>query len=258
GYKGSANFRIYCEWDGTATEPLWADTFLPACGYVKTTNTFNPLTEAPGSNVKTLTIGLWREPYFLSLAGAMGSAKIKFLAGRPVFIDFAFQGVWQAVVDDDPPSITYPNTTKARYGGASGAAVYDSVSMCLASAVVDLGNEIYVRECPSKDAGYIAAHIVDRRPIITVDPESVAEATQARWAKLLDSSEAELSFVAKGAAGTSSDATFGVTMPKAQIVKNTLAERGKIATDAIEFQANKNGSTNDRALAINFVPKVDS
>lgn len=35
GYSGAATFRTYLEWDGTATEPAWADTFFPACGWVK-------------------------------------------------------------------------------------------------------------------------------------------------------------------------------------------------------------------------------
>ncbi len=35
GRIGTATFRTNLEWDGTATEPAWADTFFPACGWVK-------------------------------------------------------------------------------------------------------------------------------------------------------------------------------------------------------------------------------
>ena len=61
GRIGVATFRTYLEWDGTVTEPSWADTFLPACGYVKTGQVYTPRTEAPGTNVKTLTIGVYQD-----------------------------------------------------------------------------------------------------------------------------------------------------------------------------------------------------
>jgi len=51
-YKGKATFKTHCSWDGTVTEPSWADTFLPACGYVKTGQVFTPRTEIAGTNVK--------------------------------------------------------------------------------------------------------------------------------------------------------------------------------------------------------------
>jgi len=45
GYKGKATFKIDCGWDGTATEPSWADTFLPGCGWVKSGQVFTPRSE---------------------------------------------------------------------------------------------------------------------------------------------------------------------------------------------------------------------
>jgi hypothetical protein len=63
GYKGKATFKTDCGWDGSVTEPTWADTFLPACGWVKAGgNTFTPRSEGPGANVKTLTIGCYLGP----------------------------------------------------------------------------------------------------------------------------------------------------------------------------------------------------
>ena len=59
GYKGKVTFKHDAHWDGTATEPAWADTFLPACGWVKSGQVYTPRTEAPGTNVKTLTIGVY-------------------------------------------------------------------------------------------------------------------------------------------------------------------------------------------------------
>jgi hypothetical protein len=53
--------------------PDWVTTFLPACGLVESTGVFLPVDEAPGTNVKTLTIGLYEDGLFKSIRGAAGT-----------------------------------------------------------------------------------------------------------------------------------------------------------------------------------------
>src|SRR6056297_2582972 len=69
---GTATFRTDLAYDGTNI-PSWASVLLPACGWVLSTATFNPTSEAPGSNVKTLTIGGYIDGLFKQIYGAVGS-----------------------------------------------------------------------------------------------------------------------------------------------------------------------------------------
>ena len=263
GRTGTATFRTYLEWDGSATEPAWADTFFPACGWVKSGQVYTPRTESPGSNVKTLTIGLYQHDgatgtVFKSIAGAMGSFAVTLPTGRPGYIDWTFMGVWQEPTNETLISPTYPTGVHhCRFAG--GLAEWNDVNMCAEQAVINSGNNVIMRECPTKEAGYISAFITDRRPTITVNPEAVTIATQDRWAAwITGQNEYALELDCAGAAGTSSDAVLSFDAPKAQIINNQEGDRNGMVTDDVEFQCNKNGSTHDEELSITFTALVNS
>ncbi len=117
GYGGTVTFRTMLEWDGSSTEPAWADTFFPACGWVKTIGTYNPTSQEPGANVKTLTIAVYEDGVRKTLAGCMGTFVVTLPTGRPGYIDWTFTGVWQAPSDVALISPTYPTVTPLRYAG---------------------------------------------------------------------------------------------------------------------------------------------
>jgi len=251
GQVGVATFRTYLEWDGTATEPLWADTFFPACGYVKTGQVYTPRTEAPGSNVKTLTIGLYEDNgagsgIFKSIAGAMGNGVITAPTGRMGYIDWTFTGVWQVPTTVALITPTYPTVVGLRFAG--GLAEWDDANMCVESATIDLGNTVIMRECPTTEAGYISAFITNRQPTVSANPEAVALATQNRWAQWLASSEQTLEIDFNGP----TNSVLSVDAPKAQIIDNQEGDRNGLVTDEIEWQCNKNGATHDEELSITF------
>ena len=109
---GTLTFKTDAGWSGTGT-PEWADTLLPACGYVESSQVFRPTSEAPGSNVKTVTIGFYEwagsgDALFKVLAGAVGNFKIMADAGKVVMIEWEFKGVWQAPTDVTMIEPTYP------------------------------------------------------------------------------------------------------------------------------------------------------
>jgi len=58
GHQATCTFTTALRGDGAAGVPVWASTFLPACGWVNSAGTFSPLTQAPGSSVKTATIAM--------------------------------------------------------------------------------------------------------------------------------------------------------------------------------------------------------
>ena len=248
GHIGVATFRTMLEWDGTSTEPSWADTFFPACGWVKSTNTFTPRTEAHGTNVKTLTIGCYVDGVFKSIAGAMGTFVVTLPTGKPGYIDWTFTGVWQAPSDVAIITPTYPTVKGLRFAG--GLAEWNDVNLCVSQATVDAGNEVIMRECPTTEAGYISALVTNRVPRITVDPEAVTVAAQDRWAAWLASTEYALELDVGGP--TNSQLEFNA--PKAQIINQQEADRNRLVTDTLEFQCNKNGATHDEELSIVFTP----
>ena len=256
GRIGVATFRTYLEWDGTATEPSWADTFFPACGWVKTGQVYTPRSEAPGNNAKTLTIGVYEaEPtgsnaVLKRLAGCMGSFTVNLPTGRLGFIEWEFMGVWQAVTSVTMLSPTYPTAKGLRFAG--GLAEWDNVNMCVESATINSGNNVIMRECPTTAAGYISAFITDRRPTINLNPEAVTIATQDRWAKWLAESEHALELDLAGP--TTSVLSFDA--PKAQIINNQEGDRNGMVIDEIELQCNKNGTTHDEELSITFTAAV--
>lgn len=252
---GTATFRTNLEWDGSATEPSWADTFLPACGWVKSGQVFTPRSEGPGSNVKTLTIGCYVDGKFCSIAGAMGTFVVNLPTGKTGWIDWTFSGVWQGGSDVAILSPTYPTAKALRYAG--GLAEWNDVNLCVESVTINAGNTVIMRECPTTE-GFISAYITDRLPIITANPEAVTVATQDRWAAWLAETEYALEIDVAGPTGTASDAVLSFDAPKAQIINLQQGDRNGMVTDELEFQCNKNGTTHDQELSITFTALVNS
>jgi hypothetical protein len=246
GYKGRATFKTDTGWDGTATEPGWADTFLPAVGWVKSGQVFTPRSEAPGSNVKTLTIGAYVDGVFKSIRGAAGTGRWVSPTGKPSYIEWDFMGVWVAPSDVALITPTYPTTLPLRY--ATATTTWNSVALCLENITFDFGNEIILRECAATVAGYESALIVNRQPRITGNPEAKLIATQDRYGQLIASTEGILTWNLDGP--TNSTITFSA--PKAQIIGITEGDRSGLVIDEIEWAANKNGTTADQEVSITF------
>lgn len=247
GRIGTATFRTYWEWDGTATLPKSAELFLPACGWVKTGSVFTPRSEAPGTNVKTLTMACYVDGVLKQIAGAVGKFTLTLPTGKTAYFDWEFQGVLlDAPTDLAMLAPTYPTVKPLRFAG--GFAKWNAVNLCVSSVVIDSGNEIVMRECPTTDAGYISGIITNRKPKITADPEAVSVAAQDRWGAWLAQTEYALALDMAGPSGS----TVSIDVPKAQILNIQEADRGKLVTDQLEFAANKNGATHDQELSITF------
>lgn len=247
GYKGKMSFKTDCGWDGTATEPSWADTFLPACGLVKSGgNQFYPTTEAPGSNVKTLTMYCYMDGTIKGICGAVGNGKMVCPTGKPAYMEWDFQGIWIPPTDGAILAPTYPTALPLRY--ASSTTTYNSVALCLENLTLDFGNEIMMRECASTVGGYHSAIITNRNPKVTGNPEAKLVATRDSYGNFLASTEAALTWGLDGL----TNSFITIAAPKAQIVKIQEGDRSKLVTDEIEWQLNRNASTVDQEFSILF------
>lgn len=239
-------FKTYCEWDGTATEPSWADKYFPACGWVKSGQVYTPKSEAPGTNVKTLTFSHYIDGTLRKVTGAVGTFKATLISGKLAFIDWEFTGCWAG---ESSASILTPTyTTNTNYKWASGVCQWNDVDLRAAQAVIDAGNVIHMREDPSTASGYISGIITDRYPKITIDPEKVVIGTQDRHSLWLANTEYALE-LHLGGVGNSK---LQFDAPKAQILKITHTDRDKLTVDSIEMACNKNGTNQDQCLSITF------
>ena len=246
GYKGRATFKIDAGWDGTATEPTWADTFLPACGLVKALQVFTPRSEAPGANVKTLTIGAYCDGVFKSICGAVGTFKFVCPTGRMAFFEFDFQGIWVPPTDVAILAPTYPTALPLRY--ANSPTSFASTALCLENITLDCGNEITYRECASTASGYHSAIITGRIPKVTGNPEAKLIATRDPNGQFLAMTEGALTWGLDGP----TNSVLTTAAPKAQIIKVTEGYRNKLVTDEIEWQLNRNDSTQDQEFSFTF------
>lgn len=246
GHKAKATFKTDISWDGTATVPTWASVLLPSCGLVDASGTFTPRTEAPGSNVKTLSLGCYMDGMYKKMRGCVGNFKLVCPTGKRAYIEWEFSGIWITPTDTAMITPTYPTASPLRY--ATSTTTFNSVALCLENLTLDCGNEVMMRECAVNASGYITGIITNRIPKVTGNPEAKLLATRDPWAQLLASTEAALSWTIPGP----DDSYITISAPKAQVANIQEGERNRLVTDEIEWQLNRNGSTADTEFSIVF------
>jgi len=247
GMQGTCTIVHDLAYDGT-TIPSWASVLLPACGWVDTAGVFSPVSAGPGSTVKTLTIGHYKDGKRSLLSGAMGTFVITLETGKVGYITFTFTGKYSTNETDTAIiAPTYPTTLPMRF--AAGALTWNSVALCTSKVTIDAGNSVIMRECVNATdrSGYVSAIVTNRAPIITADPESVIVATQDRDAKWLTSSGEAFSCQI-GSAGTS----IVFAAPEAVLENKQQGNRNDMLTDDLTWLCAANASTADAELTITF------
>ena len=248
-YVGKISLKTHMGWDGTVTEPSFADTLFPMCGWVKTLQVFTPRTEYPGTNVKTGTLVIWEDGKYKVLKGCMGTFKINATSGELAIIEWEFSGVWVPETDVAIVAPTYPTAKALRH--ANSTSTWNSVAICYSKLTFDAGNVVTPVKCPTAEG--VSMYIVtDRNSKVTADPESKLVATQDRHAQMLAMTEGPLTFDIDGP----TTSVITIAAPKAQIIKNTEADRDGLTVDQIEFQLNKNVSAVDQESSITFTAAI--
>jgi hypothetical protein len=196
-----------------------------------------------------LTIGCYLDGVFKSIKGACGTFQMVFPTGRMAYIDWTFTGIWV----DDPSDVAIIDptldTAAVPLRAAGGTTVFNSVTICNESLTVDAGNTVVMRECATSEAGFHAAIITNRKPIITCNPEAKLVATRPSYTNWLNRLEAQ--FTADFASATG-DGEFQVLAPKAQLINVQEGDRNGIVTDELEFACNRNANTEDEELSFTF------
>ena len=248
---GTCTFRIHLYGDGAGGVPAWASTFLPACGWVNSTGTFTPRSEAPGTNVKTITIGVYENGKLKRLRGASGTFTIACESGQPIALDFTFTGVYMTESDATIPAPTYPTRVPIRFSGTT-FTIAAAAAPCFASINFDAGNNVILRECPSAadDSGYFNAIITDRTPTGTINPETVLIGTNNVYGKWVGHTPEALSLAVNDAEDT-------ITITAAAIQRTNVQEgdRNGIQIDDVTFQCNKSSGNDELAIVFSATPE---
>lgn len=249
GQTATVTFRTDIPWDGTATEPTIFSVLMPACGWTETTNVWKPRSEAPGTNVKTLTLGVYVDGLLKTIKGAVGTWVMTLPTGRMVTIEWTFTGVYVEPTSTAIIAPTYPTTNPLKFTSAA-ACTFNSVAMPVEQITITAGNEVIMLEDPTQASGFIHGIIVDRRPTIQANPESVLVATQNRHNIWTTYTPYAIQITLDGP----STSTLGITAPKAQILNIQEADRNRVVVDDIEFLCTKNGATQNEELYFTFTP----
>lgn len=161
----------------------WASLLLPACGMYLDTSVYRLSSLAPassGNNTDTLTFYFYQDGRRVALHGAMGTWRIVARAGQKIVIEWTFRCIENTPTDVALPTFTAPSALPARFAAAS--LTIASVSPKVAELVIDLGNEVQIREDANAAAGAHSAVIVNRRVNGTLRIESELVATYSPYA----------------------------------------------------------------------------
>jgi len=160
---------------------------LRACGMYFTTNVYGCTTLQ--SAHKTLTMYAFIGTNGAAcvrrgIRGAAGNARFVGAVGERAVWEFTFTGIHETADTDGTPSNTFAlKPTEDALNAVSHEAgvalpfmgvslTYDSLSVVVPTFTFDLGNEVVIRESVSSSAGGLHACIVNRKPMIEIEPDA--------------------------------------------------------------------------------------
>lgn len=247
GYSATCTFKTDIYGDGVGGVPAWATTFLPACGWTNSAGTFSPKTEAPGSNVKTLTLAQYIDGKRRMMRGCAGTFKLVAETGKIAMIEWTFTGVWGGETDATILAPTYPTALPMRT--ANSTFTLGSWAPAFAKIEIDAGNEVFLRpSATATDAsGYAAAIITGRRVGGTLDPEADLVATAPIHTDWTTPTERALTLTLRN---STDKVTW--TGAKTQLMNVQQGDRGGVVINTLAMQMNKSANAGNDELTIAF------
>lgn len=186
--------------NGTSTQAIEIDPILQACNLIPTyTAAATPGVQgaSPGSRDgyvtylpaiqstqgPSVTCYFWTQLKLHKLVGGKANIdKITWEAGKMVYIDFTVTGKYSAITDATFPTTAVFQIAKPPLFVSSSTSIGSYSGSVFSQLAVELGNTITMRKS-GIDADNIAGFVISSiAPKGTIDPESVAEATNPFWA----------------------------------------------------------------------------
>lgn len=245
---GEISFKVLAKGSGTAgTPPSWGK-LLKACGFGETIVASTSVTYAPKSlhaDIKTLTIGLYRQGLKKLLRGCRGSVKLSLRNGQPMALDFRFRGVYGGVTDVAMLTATGVDQTRepvflnASFDVGGFAALIETLEL-------DWGRELALQSDVNKQEGWASCLIVDANPVGTMDPEEELVATHDWHGRWINGTLGSLGFELNGGAGN----IITVNAPACQYMRVQEGNRNKLATLGLDFALRRSSEAGDDELTI--------
>ncbi len=237
---GTCSFRTELRSDGTDALDAGLAMLLNACGMKLTGSVFAPRTDIPSADC-TVTLDVFEDGVRKRIHGAAGTFTLTGEAGKAVFVEFEFSGIWAAPVDEALPADT-PGTRKAMrladatFSIGSGFPKVSNFSLT-ANNVVEQRQDISAAAAIER---YIVA---DRDITIGVDPEHAAVATHDIFGLLEGETE-----VAASLELSDGDVDLTIAAPKAQYREVSEGTRDSKAIHDVTLQCNMDSGDDEVTL----------
>jgi len=247
---------IYCELTfqvevrGSGTEgvaPRLGD-LLEACGMSEGAVVGSSVSYKPTSaSIKSVTIYLYKDGRRYIVTGARGSFKLLAPANKVATIEFTMKGLYDAPTDTSLPStVTYESTTPPVCKNQTLS--LDSVTtLKVQSSEIDLAAEVGPRISKIASTGIGAIEITSRKPILTINPESVSIATLDLRSKLLATTVAYSEII-----GSADGNKITISVPKANYADIEYADREGVMVENIKCECARNSDAGDDEIEIKF------
>jgi hypothetical protein len=158
---------------GATGVPLWASTFLPACGLSFSGATASQTTTQ--ANWTSLSAASYWDGRLVKGRGILCNGVINLSAGKVPQLVLNGQGGYVEEPSDSAilSSLTITEAVPPVWGGTTGLTIAGGTAATMAQQVsIDLGNEVFLRPDPNTAGGYIGGWFNQRGATVTMDPEA--------------------------------------------------------------------------------------
>ncbi len=228
------SFKLDVIGSGTAGTAPRIGALLRACGHSETVLSVTSVTYAPSSdNHASVTIYVYKDGRLHIMTGCKGNVKFTFNAAKTLIAEFNFMGRYATPTVVALPSTTYETPYKTPPVCKSSAFTYNSkTTLVVATVELDAANDVVKRMSLSDSNAIKGFEIVDRKPVVTIDPEAQYESSFDFRGDQLTTTR-QISVVATRAAGN----IVTMTVPQFNITKVEYADRDGIQVEKIEGEA---------------------
>lgn len=243
------SFETELKGTGTAGQlPTWGweGELLRACRMDETVNTGVDITYAPiSTGFESCTIYVYKDGIFHKMLGCRGTYVISGAVGQYLVVRWTFRGIYVSPADQTPGAQTFSSVKPPLL--LSAGLTIASYSPVANAIEIDMGNTLGRRTDFNEATGLKEIMITGGKPVGSLDPETVTEATNAFWADWEAATARALNI---GPIGGTAGNKITISAPKMQLEDIRYGDREGILTYATTFRLA--GSSGDDELVIKF------
>lgn len=241
-YSGKCSFKTELRGDGAHAMDAAVAILLQACGFTKTVEVYN--IHSTHTNDKTISIDVWEDGVKKSLRGCSGNVTFEGEYGKPMYLTFEFDGIWQTVADDALPAWAPATRNPLRMGSSTFTIATNAIKVGKLS--LNMGCKVTPRADITAVGGITYFMITDYEgPILSIDPEADLVAGYDFNGLWLAGTEAAVSL-----ALTDGTDIVTFTIPKVQIKELKGGDRDGIAIYDYTGQCNHSAGNDAVAIAV--------